>query len=183
MQICIIETHFQRIPAWADVGYSSLMSATHRERGARVRFPPPLVFLAAVLAGIAVQKLVRPLHIPGDGALRVVAGIAVAIAGLSFVVSARALFFKTHQNPVPWTPSPALIASGPYRFTRNPMYVGITLLLIGVGTAVNVPWIPMFAPLALACVHVIAVRPEERYLADKFGVDYEAYRARVRRYL
>jgi len=159
------------------------MTAEPRERGPRVRFPPPLVFLAAALAGVAVERLVVPTHLPLDRLPRILVGLAIVAAAATFLVSARVLFFRTGQNPVPWTPSPSLIGNGPYRFTRNPMYVGMTLLLVGIGVATDVLWIAAFAPLALACVHFIAVRPEEAYLTAKFGPAYDAYRARVRRYL
>src|ERR1700694_2773149 len=83
----------------------------------------------------------------------------------------------------PWKPSPELILKGPYRFTRNPMYLGITLFEIGFGLAVNNLWISLFAVPALLTVHFIAVLPEERYLSKKFGESYKAYRTQVRRYL
>jgi protein-S-isoprenylcysteine O-methyltransferase Ste14 len=63
------------------------------------------------------------------------------------------------------------------------MYVGMTLLQIGIGVAANNLWISLFALAALAVVHVIAVRPEEKYLSEKFGEPYKAYLTRVRRYL
>src|SRR5205085_1256575 len=103
--------------------------------------------------------------------------------GLAAVASARVLFLRTGQNPTPWSPTPELIARGPYRFTRNPMYVGVTTALVGVGIAVNVLWIPIFALVALAIIHVVAVVREEAYLAARFGDAYAAYTARVRRYL
>ena len=103
--------------------------------------------------------------------------------GVASVVSARLLFSRTGQSPTPWSPSPELIARGPYRFTRNPMYVGITALLIGLGVAVDVLWISLFAVVALVLVHFVAVLKEESYLAAKFGDSYAAYVARVRRYV
>jgi len=153
------------------------------ERGARVRFPPPLVFLASALTGVAMQLFVAPLGLPIDRKVTIVAGLLIAAAGVACVASARILFLRTGQNPTPWSPTPELIAKGPYRFTRNPMYLGITTLLVGAGIANNVLWISLFAPVALAIVHVIAVVKEEAYLAAKFGDSYVAYAARVRRYV
>lgn len=150
---------------------------------ARVRFPPPLVFLAALLGGIAMQSAGHPLHLPLDRAVAIVVGAAIAAAGVACVVSARVLFHRTGQSPVPWKPTPELILTGPYRFTRNPMYVGVTLFVVGLGCALDNAWIALFAFAALAIVHGCAVLPEERYLLEKFGDSYAAYRARVRRYL
>ena len=159
------------------------MISSNPERGAHVRVPPPLVFLACTLAALAMQFLVAPLRLGGARTLAVLAGITIASAGLGIVASARIVFLRSGQNPAPWTPSPQLIAKGPYRFTRNPMYLGITMLLIGLGLAVNVLWMSMFALVALSIVHHIAVVKEEAYLAMKFGDSYAVYMARVRRYL
>ncbi len=159
------------------------MTASTPERGARVRVPPPLVFLGCTLLGFAMQQFVTPLEYPLARTPALVVGIVIMVAGIATVVSARVLFVRTGQSPMPWTPTPVLIASGPYRFTRNPMYVGITTLLIGLGVVRNVVWVSMFALVALAIVHFIAVVKEEAYLAATFGDSYAAYAARVRRYL
>jgi protein-S-isoprenylcysteine O-methyltransferase Ste14 len=63
------------------------------------------------------------------------------------------------------------------------MYIGVTCIQLGLGLAVNNLWISLLAPLSLLAVHFIAVRPEERYLTEKFGADYKAYLRSVRRYL
>jgi protein-S-isoprenylcysteine O-methyltransferase Ste14 len=153
------------------------------ERGAQVRFPPPLVFIGFVLFGMALQYAVAPISFPADRWITVAAGVLMSLAGLSLIVLAHRRFKQTGQNPVPWTPSPELVLQGPYRFTRNPMYLGITLIQVGFGLAINNFWICLLAAPALLVVHFIAVLPEERYLAEKFGENYKAYRAKVRRYL
>jgi protein-S-isoprenylcysteine O-methyltransferase Ste14 len=153
------------------------------ERGAQVRFPPPLVFLGGILLGVAFQYVVAPARAPIDRAIGATGGILILVAGLGFVASARVLFKRTGQSPVPWKPTPELILKGPYRITRNPMYLGVTLFELGLGLAVNNLWISLFAAPALLTVHFIAVLPEERYLSEKFGESYKAYLAQVRRYL
>ena len=153
------------------------------ERGAHVRFPPPLVFLGGILLGVACQYLLVPAPVPVGRAMSAGGGLVILIVGLGLVASARVLFSRTGQSPLPWTPSPSLIWKGPYRHTRNPMYVGVTLVELGLGVAVNNLWIALFAIPALAIVHVIAVLPEERYLSEKFGESYKRYLAQVRRYL
>ena len=153
------------------------------ERGAHVRFPPPLVFLSGILLGVAFEYIVAPAPVPVRRAISAIGGVLFVIVGLGFIASARILFKRTGQSPVPWKPSPALILRGPYRFTRNPMYLGITLFECGLGLAVNNLWISLFAVPALVTVHFIAVRPEERYLSEKFGESYRVYLAQVRRYL
>lgn len=151
--------------------------------GARVWFPPPLVFVAAIGIGVACHYFVAPARLPVDPTLRLVAGLIVAALGVATIVSARVLFMRTGQSPTPWKPRPSLIFAGPYRFTRNPMYLGATIILIGSGVAWDVLWISWLALPALGVVHFIAVLPEERYLSERFGESYTRYLARVRRYL
>ena len=153
------------------------------ERGARVRFPPPLVYLGAILAGVAAGRWIAAAPLPIDRTARVAVGVLIAVVGAAFAASARLHFLRTGQSVIPWKPTPELIFQGPYRFTRNPMYVGMTLLTIGLGVAFNNLWISLFAIPALMAVHVIAVRPEEKYLSEKFGDSYRTYLTRVRRYL
>src|SRR5260370_753983 len=95
------------------------------ERGAEVRFPPPLVFVICILVGVGFQYAVTPAPVPVDRAISATSGVLILIIGLGFIASARMLFMRTGQHPAPWKPSPELILKGPYRFTRNPMYLGI----------------------------------------------------------
>jgi protein-S-isoprenylcysteine O-methyltransferase Ste14 len=151
--------------------------------GAKVRFPPPLVFLGAIIAGVIVQRMVTPLSLQVAAGIRVAAGVLILVCGTSLVISARIWFTRTGQSPIPWKPTPELILRGPYRFTRNPMYVGVTLFVVGLGLTLNDIWISLFAAPALLVVHFIAVLPEERYLAEKFGESYRNFHAQVRRYV
>jgi protein-S-isoprenylcysteine O-methyltransferase Ste14 len=156
---------------------------TSVERGARVRLPPPLAFVGFMLAGVGLRYAVAPLHVPLEPTFRLVIGLIAQAVALVLVGSARRLFSRTKQDPAPWTPSPELILVGPYRWTRNPMYVGITVFQIGLGVTVDNIWISLLAVPALVAVHFAAVLPEERYLAEKFGDSYRYYVARVRRYV
>jgi protein-S-isoprenylcysteine O-methyltransferase Ste14 len=150
-----------------------------RQGGARVRLPPPLVFLAAIVVG----WLLPGLRLHGSHAARIAVGALLIAAAIALGVAAVGLFRKTGQDPVPWKPSPSLVLSGPYRYTRNPMYVGMTLIVLGVSALAGHGWIAVLAFAALGAVHRIAVIPEERYLAAKFGEPYLAYKAKVRRYV
>jgi protein-S-isoprenylcysteine O-methyltransferase Ste14 len=141
------------------------------------------VFLILTLAGVALHYLVLPATVPLERVVSAIVGTLVGLTGLAIVISARILFFKTGQNPIPWKPTPELIFRGPYRFTRNPMYLGVTILQIGLGIAVNNLWISALALPALTIIHFIAVLPEEKYLSEKFGEPYREYLTRVRRYV
>ena len=153
------------------------------ERGANVRFPPPLAYLAAILLGVGMRYVVAPLPVPVHWYVALAVGMAFVVAGLWLIADAVKLFRRTGQNPKPWKPSPELVLKGSYRFTRNPMYVGMTSIQIGIGLAVNNLWIVLLAPFSLLAVHFIAVLPEERYLTEKFGESYRGYLEKVRRYL
>jgi protein-S-isoprenylcysteine O-methyltransferase Ste14 len=186
----IFPTPFMRAPGTL-AGYVPSMtssenvafSARSKHGGAKVGFPPPLVFLGLLGAGVALERWGVPLALPIPFWPRLIAGVATAFGGLAMVLSARSWFLRTGQDPKPWRPSPELLVRGIYRYTRNPMYLGITLFQLGLGIATGSGWIAALAPLALAIVHFIAVRPEEAYLAEKFGTSYLEYRAAVRRYL
>ena len=153
------------------------------ERGAQVRFPPPLIFVIGILVGVVFQYAVTAAPVSIDRAIGAMGGVLILMIGLGLIASARMLFVRTGQSPIPWKPTPELIVKGPYRFTRNPMYLGITLCELGLGLAINNLWISLFAAPALLTTHFVAVLPEERYLTSKFGERYNAYLAHVRRYL
>jgi protein-S-isoprenylcysteine O-methyltransferase Ste14 len=159
------------------------MASTESGDGAKVRFPPPAVFLLGLLIGFGLNRLIPLPSIPLGSTARIALGLVIVALGIVPIAWARIHFVRTGQNPIPWKPTPELIFQGPYLYTRNPMYVGMTLLQIGLGIAFDVVWSSLLAVLSLAIVHMIAVRPEEAYLSQKFGDPYRQYLARVRRYL
>jgi protein-S-isoprenylcysteine O-methyltransferase Ste14 len=159
------------------------VSAVDPRGGARVRVPPPLTFLALLAAGVGLRFVVAPPPLPGGRGVQFAVGGALVVLALAIAGSAVGLFKRSGQDPAPWKPSPSLVVQGAYRFTRNPMYVGMTLLTVGIGVALDNLWIIIAAALALVVVHYTAVLPEEAYLAEKFGDDYRAYQKKVRRWL
>ena len=159
------------------------MTQVEGERGAKVSFPPPLVYLASILLGIAMRYTAGPLAVAAYRYLALTAGVAVLLGGVWLIVGAWTLFRRTGQDPKPWKPTPEIVLSGPYRFTRNPMYLGMACIQIGLGLALNNLWISLLAAFSLLAVHFIAVLPEENYLTEKFGENYRDYLAKVRRYL
>lgn len=156
---------------------------TDTEKGASVRFPPPLVFVGFTLAALPIHGFVLPLLAPMGLILRVVAGTLIGSLGLALLLTSFGHFKRTGQDVKPWSPTPEIVSRGPYRFSRNPMYVGLCALQMGLGLASSNLWIVLLALPALAVVHFIAVRPEEAYLESKFGEGYLSYKSSVRRYL
>lgn len=148
-----------------------------------MRFPPPLVFVLGAATGAALHHFVWPLHAPLPSSLRIGIGIGLVVTGVAIGASTLVLFKRTGQDPKPWKPTPSLIVRGTYRFSRNPIYLAMVLAFFGLGIAIDEPWVSVFAVAALVVVHLVAVVPEERYLAEVFGEEYARYRSCVRRYL
>ena len=124
--------------------------------------PPPLIYAVPLVAGLLLQHW-RPMpFVPGWAAVPL--GIACVLFGLL-------------------RPSTAVVTTGPYRFSRNPMYVGITLLYVGVAIWVNTVWPLPFLPVILIVMHYGVIVREEAYLERTFGEEYRQYRQRVRRWL
>ena len=159
------------------------MRKQNNERGAEVKFPPPLVYVGFIVLGIIFRYALFPIAASGHLLTYRLVGAAVLCMGLFLINGARILFARSGQSPIPWKPTPELLFQGPYRFTRNPMYVGLTLIQFGLGLALNNLWISVLAPVSLLVVHFLAVLPEEKYLSEKFGDSYRAYLTKVRRYL
>jgi len=141
---------------------------------------PPLLYLAALLAGVVLQWLV-PLTLPLPSVARW-AGLLLALLGIGFAVVARREFERAGTNVNPTQPATMIVSSGPFRFTRNPMYVAMAVGWIGVTLATRNGWYLAFYPILLAIMHWGVIRREERYLERKFGDTYAEYKRRVRRY-
>ena len=149
-----------------------------------VRFPPPFLFLISIGAGVLMSRFVHPWPVPGlEGLARAAVGLAVVFTGVGLAFAALGLFKRAGQEPEPWKPTPSIVSGGIYRYTRNPMYVALGVVQIGVGLGVGNLWIVALTALSWVAVYVVAVRPEEAYLEGKFGDEYRRYRARVRRWI
>lgn len=152
-------------------------------RALELKIPPPIVALliAAVMWGIS---LVTPsADVPAP--VRLAAAIAIALAGLATAVSGGVAFrrAKTTTSPLKPETTNALVTSGVYRFTRNPMYVGITLVLLAWAVFLSSIWTLLGLLAFILYITRFQIIPEERVLAGIFGTAYSAYQARVRRWL
>jgi protein-S-isoprenylcysteine O-methyltransferase Ste14 len=147
-----------------------------------IKTPPPIYFVATVLVAEVVQGVWSPLSF-GLGDAGVAAGIAVAILGVILVVLALREFWRAKTSVDVRRRSEALVQSGPFAYSRNPIYVAAALLQAGAGIGFDRPWIviAVFAALLLIRYRVIAL--EEPYLESRFGDDFLAYKARVRRWI
>jgi len=151
--------------------------------GAAVRIAPPLVYLGGVIAGVVAHAFVMPLPVELSLGLRIAVAVAAGVLSLVLMGGAIGLFRQTGQDPKPWASTPEIISTGVYRFTRNPMYVGMAVLQIAIGVGLANWWIIILVPIVLIIVRTTAVHHEELYLERKFGDEYLRYKASVRRWL
>ncbi len=153
------------------------------EDSAHVPVFPPAIYLVALGLGFLFQRFL-PLSVgeswrAGGGWL----GYALIVAGLALMVTSVGLFFRAGTTPNPTRPTTTLVIRGPYRFTRNPMYVGLTVLTAGIGLAAHTLWPAIMALVGTVVTHRVVIAREERYLEQKFGAQYVEYATRVRRWL
>lgn len=142
---------------------------------------PPLVYLVSLVVGVLVQ-LAAPLpFFPRTLAAPLGASLLVVALGLLYFSAAK---FRAAGTPVPARkPTTAIVRTGPYRFSRNPIYLGFSVLQLGVAIWVNSLWLLATLVGALALMHYVVIPKEEQYLERKFGAEYLDYKASVRRWL
>ncbi len=146
-----------------------------------VRVPPPLVYLAAIVIGAAIDRLV-PVRILGSAVAGWVGGALVLLAPAITGLSVRELR-KAKTTVRPDRPAAALVTIGPFRHSRNPMYLALSLLHAGIGAWMNSVWVVALLIPTLVWMRRSVIAREERYLTEPFGRAYLDYRARVRRWL
>jgi protein-S-isoprenylcysteine O-methyltransferase Ste14 len=152
--------------------------------GAGVHFPPPFLFVGGLVVGWLLDRYWRALPLAAGGSATLDAvGLVVCVAGFALAAWGMLTFHGADTAIIPNRPASRLVASGPYRFTRNPMYIGLTIAYVGGAALVNSLWPLVLLPLVLVLLVLLVIRREEAYLADSFGAEYDAYRARVRRWI
>jgi protein-S-isoprenylcysteine O-methyltransferase Ste14 len=159
------------------------MSMTVEPDSAGVRFPPPFIFLAALLLGLAVEWFFALITFGVDWRLLVATGALLFVAGAVIMLAAAGLFRRLGTNIPPSQPTTLIATTGPYRWTRNPMYLGMALIYAGLAIGFDRPIAFALLPLVLIAIQTQVIAREERYLEAKFGDDYRRYKAEVRRWL
>jgi protein-S-isoprenylcysteine O-methyltransferase Ste14 len=172
------------------IDYAGALVRPHLHRSRSVRASsdspgvvvfPPVLFGGTLLVGLLLHWAWPVRLVPNSGAHLL--GLVVLLLSGWLVRSAEAAMKRAGTDPRPDQPSVAVVTDGPFRWTRNPMYLGTTGLYLGITLLVNALWpVVLLAPLLLV-LHLGVVRREERYLEAKFGGAYRTYRARVRRWV
>lgn len=143
--------------------------------------PPPLIFTAAFVAGWVLHAIAPLPFLPRTQAR--ITGTLLIAAALILVTSAIRAMKRAGTNMEVHKPTTAIVVDGPYRYTRNPMYISLTLLYAGIATFARMLWPLLLLPAVLITIQRGVVDREERYLARKFGDEYLSYKGRVRRWV
>lgn len=148
---------------------------------ARVFSPPPLLFAGAIATGALLDGT-----LPDRGellGLPQLAGYAFALAGVTLIAATLGLFRRYRTRPEPWQPATTLIQSGIYRYSRNPMYLGMACLSLGFCIFFESIVAGLLVGGVAIFIDRFVIAREEAYLSRRFGSDYDAYKRQVRRWL
>ena len=146
--------------------------------------PPPIIYTVSLALGLLLQRLVPLKYLP-----RTFRGVGITIGStcVSIALTVGQSGFRqmrtANTNINPTQPATTIVTEGPFRFTRNPLYLSMTLLYIGIMFLVNSLWLMLILPAVLSLMYFGVIAREERYLERKFGTQYLAYKQRVRRWL
>lgn len=141
---------------------------------------PPFIYLTAIIVGL-VLHFVWPLPFVALWA-RLVGALIVVLAAVLFIWAVRT--FRSAGTPVPGSePTTTIVNVGPYRFSRNPIYLAFSLFQMGIALAVNDAWILITLLVSVSTMSFVVIPREERYLEARFGEEYTSYKGSVRRWL
>ncbi|MFY9268274.1 MAG: isoprenylcysteine carboxylmethyltransferase family protein [Candidatus Manganitrophaceae bacterium] len=142
--------------------------------------PPPLIYLSGWMIGWLLERVV-PLPTLPEG-LRYLLGLPPIAIAAFFIFSAFRAMREAQTAVNPYQPTTAIVTSGPYRFTRNPLYLSLTLLYLGISFLWRISGPILLLPLVLLIIRWGVINREETYLENKFGEEYLRYKAGVRRW-
>ncbi len=155
-----------------------------RASGPGVPFPPPLLFIGGFLLGWWLDtRLEFLIHGTGPGPVQLGLGFVLVAGGFLLMLWGITTFVRARTAVMPIRPARTIVTNGPYRFTRNPMYVGLTTAYVGIALLVNMVWPLVTLPAALVALRYLVIAREERHLRQAFPGEYAAYCGRVRRWL
>jgi len=146
-----------------------------------IKILPPVLMLIHLIIAFTLKWMI-PLSIPAPQAVKI-AGWAVLAAGFLFALSALRELNKAQTSPIPHEPTTAIVTSGAYRLSRNPIYVGFVCTVIGLPLALGNYWGLILSPAMIHYFNGLIIEHEEAYLEKKFGDVYTGYKSRVRRWL
>ena len=146
-----------------------------------VKIIPPLVYLAGIVIGF-LANIWMPIKVVPNLVAWAVGGILI-FCGAVFTGFALLKFRDVGTTVRPDRAASTLVIADPYKITRNPMYLGLALVYLGIATAGQCVWALILLPVVLIIIQRGAIEPEEAFLEKRFGVDYISYREKVRRWI
>lgn len=154
------------------------------ENSPGIRWPPPLLFVVGLgAAWFLNRQLTFEIDGAGAGWPQIILGALLLLTGLALITWGASTLLRAGTALRPDRPATRLVVEGPYRFTRNPIYLGFTAAYVGVAIVTNAAWPIVLLPVVLITLTVTAIEHEERYLLATFGDAYGEYSRRVRRWL
>jgi len=148
---------------------------------ASVRIHPPILLLLHIFAAFLLNGLFPlPFVFPE---ILVWVGYLLILVGLGITISAAGRIMQAHTTLDPHGSVTEIVTNGPYHFSRNPIYLGLVCLLIGLSFAFRTYWGAVLSPLLMLSLYQLVIKHEEAYLEKKFGDMYTSYKSRVRRWL
>ncbi len=147
-----------------------------------VRLKPPMVYAVSMFIGLAIEQLLPLVSIPWTWRASP-AVVLIALAGM--LIAPTVMRFRKADTPFSDFSKPAttLLKDGPYRYSRNPGYLALTLLYLGLGVLLSSAWVCILVVPTLLIINVAVVRKEEQHLESQFGEEYLRYKTAVRRWL
>jgi protein-S-isoprenylcysteine O-methyltransferase Ste14 len=154
-----------------------------RSKGPGVYVPPPIFYVLTFIAAVFIQKSIPISDMFFRMKTTKVAGVIFLIIALFFLFRSLRQFFLTKNTVILIKPASSLQTTGIYSITRNPMYVGLAIVYLGITCFIGNWWNIIFFPFLILIVQEYIIKREEKYLGFEFGQEYEAYKNRVRRWL
>ena len=155
------------------------MTDTHDTAG--IIAPPPLIYLGTLAVAYHLSRFYPLGYVPD--LIAQLLGWPLISAGVLCAVAAFRVMQRAHTPVDPYQSTTALVTAGPFCFTRNPLYLSLSLFYLGGALLLNTLWALLLFPLVVLLMSRGVIAREERYLERKFGAVYQDYKARVRRWL
>ncbi|MDQ4122858.1 MAG: isoprenylcysteine carboxylmethyltransferase family protein [Acidobacteriota bacterium] len=145
--------------------------------------PPPSIYFAGLVAGLIFNYFFPAAIAFLPRMAGIIAGIVLIVFAGFVIFAAFRAFSAAKTNIEPWKPTTAIVSSGVYRFSRNPIYLAMTLLYVGAALLLDSVWVLLFVIPVLFLINFGVILREEKYLTAKFGKEYLDYKKRVRRWI
>jgi len=142
---------------------------------------PPLIYAAPLLISLITQVFFPWNFL--NGGLQHLYGWPLLITGLLIGVWSKKTMEQAGTHVNPYYPTKSIVTKGPFRFTRNPLYIALTVIYVAISILFNAMWPMVMLPFILTVIHHGVIKQEEAYLERKFGADYVEYKSKVRRWI